>query len=80
MAATAESVKQDLPPKGGYRKINFARVFPKPFASCKSKLMLKNVFENVTCIYCVFYSEIIRFNIKYLYNYSDIKILVTNLF
>jgi len=33
--ATAERVKQDMPPKGGYRKINFARVFPKPFASSK---------------------------------------------
>jgi hypothetical protein len=33
--ATAEHVKQDMPPKGGYRKINVARVFPKPFASSK---------------------------------------------
>lgn len=37
----AESVKQDMPPKGGYRKINVNRVFPKPFAS--SKLMLNTV-------------------------------------
>ncbi|CAH1725268.1 NADH dehydrogenase [ubiquinone] 1 alpha subcomplex subunit 13 [Aphis gossypii] len=34
--ATAERVKQDMPPKGGYRKINFARVFPKPFASSRA--------------------------------------------
>jgi len=37
----AEGVKQDMPPKGGYRKIHVDRVFPKPFAS--SKLMLNIV-------------------------------------
>lgn len=36
--ATAENVKQDMPPKGGYRKINIERVFPKPFASSKSEM------------------------------------------
>jgi len=36
MATTAESVKQDMPPKGGYRKINVNRVFPKPFASSRA--------------------------------------------
>jgi len=35
MTTTAERVKQDMPPKGGYRKINVARVYPKPFASSK---------------------------------------------
>ncbi|XP_050521802.1 NADH dehydrogenase [ubiquinone] 1 alpha subcomplex subunit 13 [Daktulosphaira vitifoliae] len=33
---TAENIKQDLPPKGGYRPISFARVFPKPFASTRA--------------------------------------------
>lgn len=40
MASTTEHVKQDMPPKGGYRKIHVERVFPKPFANCKLTLSI----------------------------------------
>ncbi|VVC26531.1 GRIM-19 [Cinara cedri] len=35
-STTAQNFKQDMPPEGGYRKVNFARVFPKPFASTRA--------------------------------------------
>merc|ERR1711997_190414 len=43
--ATARPYKQDLPPKGGYEKIQFKRIPVKPLGSGKQLLMAYAVFQ-----------------------------------
>lgn len=51
--AAADGVKQDMPPKGGYRKIHVDRVFPKPFAN--SELTINIVNLNITFTKLIIY-------------------------
>lgn len=60
--ATAENVKQDMPPKNGYRPIHVDRVFPKPFLS--SEYIYDNLINNIFIFNYLLYKRYVLKNLS----------------